>query len=284
MRIKTIFGALAVIIGGIFMLTIIWYFLFPSVSHLKSSNPQKTSFMKYREKQWTRNGIKRAATLKWVPISGISPYLVKAVIIAEDDKFWEHEGFDFEAIQKALSKDFKAKRFKLGASTITQQLAKNLYLGPSKNPIRKVKEAIITWRLEKALSKRRIVEIYLNCAEWGDGIFGIEAASRRFFGKPASDLNAMEAAKLAAVLPNPIKYSPLSDKRSIVRRTNLIHDLMVRRGIVIEEYDKVMKQPHDSTAIQSDSSVFDIMRDSASERPSDPANQDSEEVSAFEGK
>jgi monofunctional biosynthetic peptidoglycan transglycosylase len=112
------------------------------------------------------------------------------VLIAEDDKFWTHEGFDYEAIQKAIEKDIKKRKFVLGGSTISQQLAKNLYLTPSKNPVRKIKEAILTWRLEKNLSKKRIIELYLNVVEWGDGLFGIEVAARHHFGKSVSDLTA----------------------------------------------------------------------------------------------
>ena len=167
------------------------------MASLKKSCPEKTAFMKYREKVWQEKGIKKKITNIWVPLSSISPYVMKAVIIAEDDKFWSHEGFDFEAMQKALEKDIKKKKFKAGGSTISQQLAKNLYLSPSKNPIRKIKEAILTWRMEKQLSKRRIMELYLNVAEWGDGIFGIEAAARKHYGKSAAGLTAREAAVLA---------------------------------------------------------------------------------------
>lgn len=196
--------------------------------------------MEYREKEWESEGKKYRVQQKWVPLSGISPYLIKAVLIAEDDKFWSHEGFDYEAIQKAIEKDIKAKKFKLGGSTISQQLAKNLYLSPSKNPIRKIREAIITWRMERALTKKRILELYLNVAEWGDrGIFGVEAASRHYFGKAASGLCAEEAARLAAVLPNPRKYSPIGDSRYVAHRSELIYSIMVRRGIVVPEYEEV---------------------------------------------
>ncbi len=202
--------------------------------------------MKYREKEWNREGKKYKVQQIWVPLSKISPYLIKAVIIAEDDKFWKHEGFDYEAIQKALEKDIKAKKFKLGASTISQQLAKNLYLTPAKSPLRKIREAIITMKLEKALSKKRILEIYLNVAEWGDrGIFGIEMASRHYYCKSASELNPEEAARLAAVLPNPRKYNPLSTSRYVMRRSNLIYNIMVRRGIVVPEYEEVIESVKD---------------------------------------
>ena len=221
----------------------LYLFLVPDVSKLKKENPKKTSFMKYREKEWKRQGKKYRIQQKWVPLSQISPYLIKAVLIAEDDKFWSHEGFDYEAMQKAIEKDIKAKKFKLGGSTISQQLAKNLYLSPAKNPIRKIREAIITWRLERVLTKKRILELYLNVVEWGDGgIFGIDTASKHYYGKPASALNPEEASRLAAVLPNPRKFNPIGNSRYVTNRSNLIYSIMVRRGIVIPEYEDVVDE------------------------------------------
>jgi monofunctional glycosyltransferase len=218
-------------------------FVYPDVSILKKENPKKTSFMKYREKQWAGKGLNKNITQKWVSFKRISPYMVKAVIIAEDDKFWRHDGFDFIAMQKAFEKDIKKRKLKVGGSTISQQLAKNLFLTPDKNPIRKIKEAIYTWRIERNLSKKRIMELYLNVAEWGDGLFGIEAAARKYYGKPASSLGPEEAARLATVLPNPIRYSPVGSSKYVRNRSALIYKIMVRRGIVIEEYEDVMSEP-----------------------------------------
>ncbi len=216
-----------------------FHFVYPNVSKLKKENPKKTAFMEYREKEWAREGKKYGIQQTWVPYRAISPYLIKAVLIGEDDKFWQHEGFDYEAMQKAIEKDVKAKKFRLGGSTISQQLAKNLYLSPSKNPVRKIREAIITWRMERALTKRRILEIYLNVAEWGDrGLFGIEAAARSYYGKSASALGPEEAARLAAVLPNPRKFNPLGTSRYVVKRADLIFNIMVRRGIAVPEYEE----------------------------------------------
>ena len=229
------------------------YFTFPDFASLKKHNPRKTSFMEYREQEWEKKGKKYIIQQRWVSMSRISPYLIKAVLIAEDDKFWSHEGFDYEAMQKAIEKDIKAKKFKLGGSTISQQLAKNLYLSPSKNPARKIKEAIITWRMEKALSKKRILELYLNVAEWGDkGIFGIEAASWHYYGKPASGLTPEEAARLASVLPNPRKFNPLGDSRYVTYRSNLIYSIMVRRGIVVPEYEEVVEEEDKKESNQSE--------------------------------
>ena len=233
-----------------FFLSIAVYFVYPSVAKLKKENPKKTSFMEYREKQWQEEGSKITIRQYWVPLSRISNYMTKAVIIAEDDKFWSHAGFDFEAIEKSLEKDIKEKKFKFGGSTISQQLAKNLYLSPSKNPLRKIKEAILTWRIEKSLSKRRILELYLNVAEWGEGIFGIESAALHYYGKHAADLNADEAARLAAVLPNPRKYNPVGTSRYVNNRSRIIYEIMVRRGIVVEEYEDVLKGTDESSSLQ----------------------------------
>jgi monofunctional biosynthetic peptidoglycan transglycosylase len=239
---KRIISIILVLILTYFVVDVGRYFVYPDVASLKKSCPQKTAFMKYREKIWQEKGVKRKITNIWAPLSRVSPYVMKAVIIAEDDKFWSHEGFDFEAMQKALEKDIKKKKFKAGGSTISQQLAKNLYLSPSKNPIRKLKEAILTWRLERNLSKRRIMELYLNVAEWGDGIYGIEAAARKHYGKSAAGLTAREAAVLAAVIPNPRRYRTDGTSRYVGNQSERIYQIMVRRGIVIPEYDDVISE------------------------------------------
>src|SRR4030066_1308381 len=216
------------LLSVLLMLFIAFQFVYPDVSELKTKTPKKTAFMSYREKEWKREGKKYRINQEWVPLRAISPYLVKAVLISEDDKFWSHEGFDYEAMQKAIEKDIKVKKFKLGGSTISQQLAKNLYLSPSKNPLRKFREAIITWRMERAVSKKRILELYLNVAEWGDrGIFGIETAARKYYGKSAADLGPEEASRLASVLPNPRRFNPLGSQRYVIHRSNLIYNIMV---------------------------------------------------------
>lgn len=218
------------------------YFFYPNIASLKKDKPGKTAFMEYREDMWREKGVKKKIRNNWVPLSRISPYVMKAVIIAEDDKFWSHEGFDFEAMQKALEKDIKKKKFQMGGSTISQQLAKNLYLSPSKNPVRKIKEAILTWRMEQQLSKKRIIELYLNVAEMGDGVFGVEAAAQTHYGKHASGLSAHEAAVLASILPNPRRYKPNGNSRYVENQSERIYRIMVRRGIVIPEYEEVIKE------------------------------------------
>jgi monofunctional glycosyltransferase len=219
------------------------YFIYPDVSKLKKAPPKKTAFMEYREKEWQNQGKKKKIVQQWVPLSHIPPYVIKAVLIAEDDKFWSHEGFDYEAMQKAIEKDIKKRKFALGGSTISQQLAKNLYLTPSKNPVRKIKEAILTWRLERNLSKRRIIELYLNCVEWGDALFGIAAAARHYFNKDVSALTAQEAARLAAVLPNPIRFNPTGTSKYVEARADRIYEIMVKRGVVIPEYEEMISEP-----------------------------------------
>lgn len=243
---KKIISITIILIGTYLIVDVGRYFIYPSMTYLKKNCPAKTAFMKYREKVWQEEGINKKITNTWVPLSRISPYVMKAVIIAEDDKFWSHEGFDFEAMQKALEKDIKKKKFKAGGSTISQQLAKNLYLSPSKNPVRKIKEAILTWRMERQLSKRRIMELYLNVAEWGDGVYGIEAAARKHYGKSAAGLTAREAAVLAAVIPNPRRYKTDGTSRYVGNQSERIYQIMVRRGIVIPEFEEVISEPDES--------------------------------------
>ncbi len=217
-------------------------FFYPNVAAMNKRHPAKTAFMRYRERQWRKAGLSDKKIIdRWVPYSRISPYVKKAVLISEDDRFWHNDGFEFKSIEAAMLKDIRAGRFKFGGSTITQQLAKNLWLSPAKNPHRKLKEAILAWRLNRDLPKRRILELYLNEAEWGDGIFGIGAASYHYFGKPASALAPMEAARLAAVLPNPIRFSPTGSSRYVRNRSRAIYNIMVERGAV-KELDKAVSR------------------------------------------
>jgi monofunctional biosynthetic peptidoglycan transglycosylase len=175
------------------------------LSHIiywSSYNPSSTAFMdRYVEE---KPGTK--LRYQWVPYSRISEHLKRAVVAAEDAKFLDHEGFDWEAIQKAMQKNEQRGKVVAGASTITQQLSKNLFLSGSRSWLRKGQEAAITWMMERTLSKRRILEIYLNVAEMGEGVFGAEAAARYHFGIPASALSPQQGAYLAAILPSPRRY------------------------------------------------------------------------------
>jgi len=186
-------------------------------------DPQSTSFQ--RSEAWriaTQKGQLRWRQ-QWMPYEDISDNLKRAVIASEDAKFVGHEGFDWEAIQKAMEKNERKGRVVAGASTISQQLAKNLFLSGQRSWARKAQEAVITWMLESVMGKRRILELYLNIAEWGEGVFGVEAAARHHFGVPARALNAQQAAWLAAILPSPMRYARgqstayLSERVAVIR-------------------------------------------------------------------
>jgi monofunctional biosynthetic peptidoglycan transglycosylase len=222
--------------------------LMPDLYRLQKKNPSQTAFMEYRQKQWREKGRQVQVHQVWVPLSRISPYLVKAVLIAEDDKFWSHEGFDYEGIKQAIEKDLQSGRWKFGGSTISQQLARNLYLSPAKSFWRKIREVLITWRMEQVLSKKRILELYLNVVEWGDGIFGAEAASRHYFEKPASELSPREAARLAVVLPSPRKLDPAGSQRYVESRAEVIYGIMLKRGIVSPEFETTADPPTEESS------------------------------------
>ncbi len=168
--------------------------------------PAETSFMSLRLDELTGSTPDAELHYRWVPYDKISIHLKRAVIAAEDDKFIDHEGFDWEGIQKAIEKNQKKGRMVAGGSTISQQLAKNLFLSPSRSYFRKAEEAIITVMIEALWDKRRILEVYLNVVEWGNGIFGCEAAAQRYYRVPAAQLAPAQAARLAVMLPNPRKY------------------------------------------------------------------------------
>ena len=205
------------------------YITLPDVRPLATRNPKTTAFMELRARESERNGKPFSFDQRWVPYSRISPNLKRAVLAAEDSAFWQHEGIDVEqirlSVQQALDKGIVPR----GASTLTQQLAKNLYLSPSRDPLRKLRELIITRRLEAALSKQRIFEIYLNVVEWGDGVWGAEAAARHYFGVPASALSRQQAALLAGALINPRRYNPGRPPTRLLRRQRII---LARMGTV----------------------------------------------------
>ena len=187
-----------------FVLAQLWFF--GNILYLGYTHPQSTAFMEGRLEALRAKNPKAALRHQWVAYERISPHLKRAVVVAEDAKFLDHEGFDWEAIQKAMTKNEQRKKVVAGASTISQQLAKNLFLSGERSWLRKGQEAIITWMMERTLSKRRILELYLNVAEWGEGVFGAEAAARYHFGTSASALGPEQSAYLAAVLPSPRRY------------------------------------------------------------------------------
>ncbi|MGD9629878.1 MAG: transglycosylase domain-containing protein [Pyrinomonadaceae bacterium] len=230
---------------------------FPSISRLRTENPTTTSMIEFRKGEAAAEGREPRQFMIWTPIEQISPHLQRAVLAGEDSRFFEHNGFDWEAIQKAWDEavkegekearedceaEAKANKtspkecsnrqdewipplpsFKRGASTITQQLSKNLYLSEDRNFLRKGREAAYTYFLERNLSKKRILELYLNVIEWGDGVYGAEAASRTYFKKSASNLTPSEAAYLAAMIPSPLNvFNPQKNPKRLARRQRVI--------------------------------------------------------------
>jgi len=202
------------------------YLTLPDVRPLAHENPKTTAFIELRAAEARAAGRQPVRRQHWVPYARISPHLRRAVVVAEDAAFWRHEGIDVGELRKAIEDSVARRRPLRGASTITQQLAKNLYLSPSRNPIRKLRELLIARRLEAELSKRRILELYLNVIEWGEGIYGAEAAARTYFGKPASALTAEEAALLAGALINPRVHSPAKPTERLKRRQRIILERM----------------------------------------------------------
>jgi monofunctional glycosyltransferase len=198
------------------------YLTIPDVRVLATTDPESTAFIELRRDEAHDAGKSFTVRRRWVPYNRISDSLKRAVIVAEDSAFFAHEGLDYEQIRESIEDSLEDGGAMRGASTITQQLAKNLYLSPSRNPMRKLRELIITRRLESALTKRRIFEIYLNSIEWGDGIFGCEAAARAYFGKSAAQLGASEAALLAGAIINPRVHSPAKPTRRLLRRQQII--------------------------------------------------------------
>jgi monofunctional biosynthetic peptidoglycan transglycosylase len=216
--VRTIAGAAAVVFGCCAYV----YLTLPDVRPLAKTNPSTTAFITLRAEEARAKGEQPLRIQHWVPYSQISPELRRAVLIAEDDAFFQHEGVDFVQLRQSFEMDLAHGTFVRGASTITQQLAKNLYLSPSKNPLRKVREFIIARRLEAELKKERILELYLNEIEWGDGVYGIEAASQMYFHRPSSSLSASEAALLAGAIVNPRKLNPAHPSKRLLRRQQII--------------------------------------------------------------
>jgi len=202
------------------------YLTLPDVRLLATQNPTSTAFMELRTQEAARDGRRLRHLHRWVPYSRISQNLKRAVLVAEDDAFWDHEGVDLVQLKQSIEVNLERGRAVRGASTITQQLAKNLYLSPSRDPLRKLRELIIARRLETALTKARIFEIYLNVIEWGDGVWGIDAASRLYFDVPASALNPDQAALLAAAIVNPRLLNPARPTARLRARQRLIRGRM----------------------------------------------------------
>jgi len=239
-----IIKTLALVVLALFTLFVVYEVVtFPRVAGLRTKNPETTSMIETRLREAREQGREPRRVQQWVPLARISPNLQRAVLAGEDSNFVAHDGFDYEAIQRAweagqkeAAKEAKQEgdeesawwipdlsKFRRGGSTVSQQLAKNLYLSSERTAARKIKEAAITYFLERSLSKCRILEIYLNVIEWGDGVYGAEAAAQTYFRKPAANLTPQEAAYLSAMIPSPLNvFNPQKNPRRVQRRQRVI--------------------------------------------------------------
>jgi monofunctional biosynthetic peptidoglycan transglycosylase len=212
---RTLLLALALIVGAQ-----LWFFA--NILWWRMADPSQTRFMQRTQAELQARKPPARLEYTWVPYERISLHLKRAVIAAEDGHFLEHNGFDWAGIQYALEKNRARGQLRAGGSTITQQLAKNLFLSPSRSLLRKGQEAVITLMIEATWSKRRILEVYLNVAQWGDGIFGAEAAARHYFGVPAARLSAAQSARLAVMLPSPRRYGRLFGRAQMARAGRIL--------------------------------------------------------------
>ncbi|MBI4428188.1 MAG: monofunctional biosynthetic peptidoglycan transglycosylase [Ignavibacteriales bacterium] len=233
---------------------------FGEIDALKSSDPVSTAFMKEHEERAKRGGKKFHKSQRWIPLNKIPKHAVDAIVVAEDGTFWSHSGFDWYELRESVARNIKEGKMARGASTITQQLVKNLYLSSSKNPLRKLREWILTWYMERTLTKSRILEIYLNVIEWGSGVYGIEAATQRYFGKSATSLTREEATKLAAIIPSPRRHGADEESSYVVRRASMILERMRARGMITIDTGAALSESlaiHiDSLALQFDSAIL----------------------------
>ncbi|MDP1594808.1 MAG: monofunctional biosynthetic peptidoglycan transglycosylase [Gallionella sp.] len=220
---KTLWGWLWRGIAALFILLLVYQlWIFAHVLWWIKFNPSTSAFMQDRLELMQDKNPDAELKHRWVPYAKISNNLKRALIASEDAKFVDHEGFDWEGIQKAYEKNMKKGKIVAGGSTISQQLAKNLFLSGRRSPFRKIEEAAITLMLEAVMDKRRIFEIYLNVIEWGNGVFGAEAAARHYYHSSAAQLSPAQAAKLAAMVPNPRYYDKHRQARGLMRKTGII--------------------------------------------------------------
>ena len=231
----------------VFILLLVWlgweWLTFPDTAKLAKENPTTTAFMERRKAELRAAGKSDAIDYRWVPYARISPYLRRGVLVAEDNSFYQHSGVDVEAMKEAVRRDWERGKITHGGSTITQQLAKNLYLSPSRNPLRKVKEYFIARSLERNLSKKRILELYLNVVELGERVYGAEAASRLYFQRSAASLTPQQAALLAGSLPNPRAMNPGTPNKRLRWRQRMILARLRRWGYLLEEQVLTEKKP-----------------------------------------
>ncbi len=230
----------SIVLTAVVGAAVYFYSTLPDVSVLRTRNPKRSALMELRDEEYRRKGIRAPRQQIWEPYGAISENLKRAILVSEDASFFSHNGVDVVELKEALKKDWETGSFRRGGSTITMQLARNLYLNPSKSPLRKGEEIIIAWRLEQALSKRRIFEIYLNVVEWGRNVYGAEAAARHYFGKSAASLDFLEAATLAALLPSPRN----AREKGLIYRRNIILARLASIGYVSrDEYERARQVP-----------------------------------------
>lgn len=225
--------------------TLAFWWSVPSVAPLATHNPPTSAFIEMRKAEAAAARKPWRLQWTWRSLDEISPFMRHAVVLAEDDTFWRHDGFDLDALEAAAESALEdgVAATRRGGSTITQQLAKNLYLTPERTYIRKARELLIAMRLERDLPKARILELYLNLAEWGDGIFGIEAASRRYYKRSARDLSPAQAARLAVALPNPFRRNPAVRAAWLGRRAaRLIRSMHAQRFITSAQRDVALAE------------------------------------------
>ncbi|MEW6510215.1 MAG: monofunctional biosynthetic peptidoglycan transglycosylase [Bacteroidota bacterium] len=222
---------------------------YAGIAQLRTVNPGETALMRQRLREAADAGKPLRIIHRWIPLARIPRPVIDAIVVAEDGTFFSHGGVDWFEVQESIEKNIRERRTARGASTITQQLAKNLYLSTSKDPLRKVKELAITLLLERSLSKARILELYVNVIEWGRGVFGIEAASQAYFGKSADALTLEEATRLAAVIPSPLRHRADEDSRYVLRRKAIVLARMAARNMVPHTVDSTAgeRAPVDST-------------------------------------
>jgi monofunctional biosynthetic peptidoglycan transglycosylase len=223
-----------VLVGGLLLGGAVLWQSLPDVRPLAARPPRSTAFIDLRRQEAREAGRRFVLRWTWRSLAEVSPYLQEAVVLSEDARFWNHQGVDWDAMEKAAEKNWQKRRLAVGGSTITQQLAKNLYLSPSKDPLRKLRELLIAHRLDGQLSKERILELYLNVVEWGDGVFGAEAAARRWYGSSANQLTPAQAARLAVALPNPKRRTPAARSPDLDRKAARLVRVMWR-GKVIDD-------------------------------------------------
>jgi monofunctional biosynthetic peptidoglycan transglycosylase len=230
-----------VLLAAYVLASVAWDLLhLPQIDELRTKNPKTTALMEQRKREAKTKGQSFSPNQEFVSYGQISPCLKSAVLVAEDAGFFSHQGIDYAEIREAVKADWKKKAFARGASTITMQLAKNLYLSTSKSLTRKLSEAVLARRMNDRLSKSRIFELYLNYIEWGPGLFGCQAASRFYFGCEASQLTPEQAVRMASIIINPRRYGPFADSKRMTTRRKWIAQKMLEYGHLTEaEYQSL---------------------------------------------